>query len=305
MAKKVSNSTTTKTERDISAVPPALQTEAVALFDLNIDRRGREDVVNYLAGQASDEVVKHAEKIKSENINGMKYDVWDVITDKNRWWVISNMMNLYSQSLFPSLDYTLSFHIGLMARMIGRQENKAQIHNSFVSAWRKFDQASIACDNASEPEDYQAVGMRCREALVAFVKDEAKTRIVGSTIELPKSGDFKGWTEILLNEWVPGQSLKELRSYLKNSAISVWQLVSWITHASNATHYEAYLAVNATENILSSLSIAHRKFTDGVPNKCEICGSYQISTHFVVEEMAYQPFCPACGWEGDYLLADD
>lgn len=49
---------------------------------------------------------------------GDPYEMWDVTTDQDRWWVITNPTNLYSQQHFPSLDYTLSFHIGLMARVV-------------------------------------------------------------------------------------------------------------------------------------------------------------------------------------------
>ena len=34
-------------------------------------------------------------------------------TTKGRWWVITNPTNLYSQELFPSLDYAISFHVGV------------------------------------------------------------------------------------------------------------------------------------------------------------------------------------------------
>lgn len=52
----------------------------------------------------------HVEKVASERIFGREHDVWDVHTDKERWWVVTGPTNLYSQSLMPSLDYTLSFH---------------------------------------------------------------------------------------------------------------------------------------------------------------------------------------------------
>ena len=38
-------------------------------------------------------------------------------TDVDRWWVITNITNLCSQRHFPGLDYTISFHFGLMMRM--------------------------------------------------------------------------------------------------------------------------------------------------------------------------------------------
>jgi hypothetical protein len=35
--------------------------------------------------------------------------------------VVTSPTNLYSQALMPSLDYTLSFHIGLMARVAAQR----------------------------------------------------------------------------------------------------------------------------------------------------------------------------------------
>src|SRR3546814_19481881 len=55
-----------------------------------------------------EEFVQHAEKIKTERVMGTDYSVWDVHTNLNRWWVITNPTNLYSQVLMPSLAYTLS-----------------------------------------------------------------------------------------------------------------------------------------------------------------------------------------------------
>ena len=90
--------------KDDCTVPPPFPPEATSKFVLGIDERGREDVVRYMGGQAPDENLKHLEKIKSEKVFGTRYDVWDVVTDKERWWVISNALNLYSQDLFPSMD---------------------------------------------------------------------------------------------------------------------------------------------------------------------------------------------------------
>jgi hypothetical protein len=75
-----------------------------------------------MASQARDEKVLHLEKVASERIFDRQHDVWDVHTDKERWWVVTQPTNLYSQTLMPSLDYTLSFHIGLMARMAARRK---------------------------------------------------------------------------------------------------------------------------------------------------------------------------------------
>lgn len=117
-----------------------------------------------------------------------------------------------------SLDYTLSFHIGLMARVMAKDRTSFANRDLFAAAWRKWEQAAVASDQADEPEEYQAVGLRCREALLAFVKEAASPELIPSGATAPKSGDFQAWAELLINQWVSGSSAKELRSYLKNHA---------------------------------------------------------------------------------------
>lgn len=43
--------------------------------------------------------------------------VWDIHTNKDRWWVIIGGTNLYSQQQFPNMDLALTFHIGLILRI--------------------------------------------------------------------------------------------------------------------------------------------------------------------------------------------
>jgi len=78
-------------------------------------------ISDYVETQARDEKVQHTERIMSEHVVGNDYDCWDVHTNKDRYWVITNPTNLYSQHYFPSLDYTLSFHIGVMLRVMALQ----------------------------------------------------------------------------------------------------------------------------------------------------------------------------------------
>src|SRR5207247_261513 len=122
------------------------------------------------------EDVIHAERITTEYVFGRKYDAWDVRTTKRRWWVITSPTNLYSQELFSSLDYTISFHVGFMARVMSRSRTGVEPMEELqlAGAWRKWHQASEALDEAEEPEDFQAVGMRCRESFVAMARKLAK-----------------------------------------------------------------------------------------------------------------------------------
>ena len=91
------------------------------LVDMETPENERRDVENYLRSQSgSDFTIEHVEKLTSEYVLGRQYDVWDAHTNEGRWWVISNPINLYNQDHIKSMDIALSFHIGLMSRVMAR-----------------------------------------------------------------------------------------------------------------------------------------------------------------------------------------
>src|SRR6266849_3010967 len=111
------------------------------LTDLVLDRSlvGERDVIGYLAGQAPDEKVEHLEKVRTEHFWDVEIDCWDVWTDKTRWWVLTNPTNLYSQETFQSLDYTISFHVGIRVRMMSRREGPdADMPHPLDEVWRRL-----------------------------------------------------------------------------------------------------------------------------------------------------------------------
>ncbi len=93
----------------------------LAAYTVDRDVHCEQDIARYVEIEANGEEIQHVEKIKQEVVLGDVYEIWDVTTDQGRWWVITNLTNLYSQAHFPSLDYTLSFHIGLMMRPVWQQ----------------------------------------------------------------------------------------------------------------------------------------------------------------------------------------
>lgn len=172
--------------------------------------RERQQIVDYLASQAPDEIVEHLEKIKSERVLGRWIDAWDVHTNQNRWWVITAPTNLYLQSQFPSLEIALSFHVGLMARVGERQDRTARPEQAarFAKAWRAWEQAGEALAEADEAEEFQAIGMRCRQSLLAFI-NEAVSLAPPSVRALPKAGDFVGWSDLLADTVAAGAAPSE------------------------------------------------------------------------------------------------
>lgn len=264
--------------------------------DFHLER----DIANYVEGQAPDEIVENVEKVKQEIVLGDIYEVWDVITDKNRWWVISNLTNLYSQKHFPSLDYTLSFHIGLMMRIRSRPDGAdIEEQSPFDEVFRRQEQAKIHLDNAIEPEDYQAVGMQLRECLLTLIGALRKRVPISTDIAKPQDSNFVEWSDILLNQLCGGKSNQELRHYLKNNANHTWQLVNWLTHYRNANQTTTTIAIYACDSVVGHfIQIIEREKIDKT-NQCPACKSRQIRTHFDISikpEGDYYLTCGNCGW---------
>jgi ribosomal protein S27AE len=294
--------TNKRRSKDPSAhvIPPAIPDSALPGLVFKRDKRGEDKIREYVEWQAKGEKVLHAEHVTTEYVLGRKLEAWDVRTDKTRWWVITDPTNLYSQELFPSLDYTISFHVGVTTRMMS--EPDADVHpmqKAFMRApWRKWEQASESLKKSEEPEDFQAVGMRCRECLISMVKLMVRPEFVPSGSTPPKRGDVSAWCDLIANYCVRGSEFDSIRKYLKDSARSAWQLVNWLTHASNAREFDAEMALRITEHILVNFgSIVFRRVNE-LPDRCPRCGSYKIilALH---RKRPSSPGCLVCGWIRD------
>src|SRR5690349_18689662 len=102
MAKKSKKTTKTRTSRerrsdrlsepcDVPMPPPV---DVLAKVVLKRSDREARAIREYVEWQARGEKVRHLEKVTSERVLGRKFDVWDVQTDKERYWVITSPTNL-------------------------------------------------------------------------------------------------------------------------------------------------------------------------------------------------------------------
>jgi len=260
----------------------------------------RKAVREYVELEAQ-ETVTFLEKLKSETVLGRKMDAWNVHTDENQWWVITAPTNLYSQKDFPSLDYTISFHVGLMARVAARQAREPEDEQAdrLAAVWRRWSQAAEALDSAEEAEDVQAVGMKCRECLIAMCRAIAKREMVPDGQVAPKAADVIHWSELITDYVAPGPGAKEVRSYLKTISRATWQFVNWLTHAANAVKSDGEVAVDATENVLSTFGVALIRQERGIPDRCPSCSSYKLTSVYEPEldtDPPYLTLCESCGW---------
>jgi len=205
--------------------------EVLAQYSVDGDPDSAQDIARYVEIEASGEVVKHAERVKVEYACGERFDVWDVITDQERWWVITNMTNLYSQEHFPSLDYTLSFHIGLVMRLQSRPCGPdAKRPTPFDEVLRRHKEAIDHHDRAVEVVDYQTVGMQLRECLISLVTILRERVSLAPEVQHPQKANVVAWTEVITSALCSGRSNRILRAYLKTESREVWQLVNWLTH---------------------------------------------------------------------------
>jgi hypothetical protein len=277
-------------------VPP----EEVGKYSPVRDADSEQDIANYVHGQARDETVKHVERIKTEYVLGDAYEMWDVTTNKARWWVITNMTNLYSQKHFPSLDYTLSFHIGLMMRLRSRPDGAdASEPHPFDEVFRRQAQAKDQYDRAIEAVDYQAVGMQLRECLLSLMGATRRRVEIAELPERPQDANFIAWMELLLNQLCQGSHNKDLRQYLKTTVDKTWQLVNWLTHDRSANQTASFIAISACDTMVGhTAQLLQRDKTDNVET-CPRCLSRNVRSHFDINiepDGAYYVTCGQCEW---------
>lgn len=278
-------------------------------YTLNHDPHEEAEIAAYVDGQChGEETVEYVELIKTEYVGGQRFDAWDVHTDKGRWWVLTNGTNLYSQQHFPSLDYTLSFHIGLMLRV---QANAAKAGDGepspFDEVYRRQDQAADLLERAIEAEEFQAVGMQLRECLFSLVAAIRRRVNLQTEGERPKDADVKAWLDLVAGHLCPGEPNKEMRGYLKATAEKTWQVVNWLTHHRNANRTSARIAFDAVASVVSHSAWLITRERADLTQLCPRCSSRDVRSYYdpaIEPDGDYFERCRSCDWDNHPGYAD-
>ena len=258
--------------------------------------------------QAPDSKVTFLQKVYSEVIMGHRHDVWDVHATDGRWWVITNPTNLYSQEQFPNMDIAVTFHMGLCLRIprTEQQRESGRHVKPLQPVLERLTDLSDAIGQAQNVSHYQAIGVRCREALLAFVG--AAQDIADWPIDpAPKRADFRAWSDVICNTALAGASQKDRRHLFKILLNEAWGFSNWLTHAQAATWHDAEAAQTTVEHILGlSMSLLLRYVRD-VPEQCPQCSSPRLERQEGVRKDAPEvlwerPVCENCGWEGTPVI---
>ena len=259
-----------------------------------------------LAESQPGEVVRHAEKIASRALYGTTHEVWDVRTSRGRrWWVITEPTNLYSQADCKSMEVALTYHIGLGMVLAARNAPPADEDEILLAAkpWRRWQEAADDLEEAVEVGDFNAVGVRCREALLALTAQHARPEMVPAGQVAPQAGNFVEWAGLIANHVARGSRYARVRSYLKTQTQSTWELVGWLTHAKNAGRADGRLVVEATAHAIAMLVnavIASERLEGRADPRCPSCGSRRLVEDYRPElgrgaERVTR--CRACGFE--------
>jgi hypothetical protein len=267
----------------------------------------KQAIIDYINSQAPDLTVEFLQKIYVENVLSHQHAVWDVHTNIDRWWVITNPTNLYSQEQFPNMDLAVTFHVGLCLRIPRSEKSKLSEMpvEPFAACFRHMTEASDALGTAQEVTDFQATGVRCREALLAFTSAaQVVMPLAGGDDGKPKQADFKAWVDHICSVGLAGQTHEHRRHLFKTLLDEAWRFSNWLTHAKASTWYDAEAATTTVEHALclaTSLVIRHVR---AVPEACRACGSNRLSpqrgVHSSVPDVEWErATCEKCGWIGE------
>lgn len=261
-------------------------------------------VEDYFLSQSPDAIITFVQKVYSESVIGHAHDVWDLHANDERWWIITDPTNLYSQEQFPNLDLALTFHMGLCLRMPrgDREEASANEVWPFADVLNAISQCDDALSQANDSGAYRAIGVRCRETLLSFI--HAAQDACEWTSETPKRSDFPAWVDTICDAILAGPDNRERRRLLKTSLKEAWTYVNWLTHSKSGTWLDAEMANNSVSYALGmGVSIFVREMR-GVPDQCPECDSCHLEpeegSNSAHPEVLYErPVCADCGWVGE------
>jgi hypothetical protein len=243
-------------------------------------------------------------------------NVWNVKTEDSAYWVVEGEetpMNLYTHGAnYFSADEAYSFHMGLMLRLQNRNKGKSN-HilgeiplnlEHLKSINRKLYMASEKLSIDLEPEEFQAIGLLCRESLIDLSKELCERNPELVSEKGLKKSDFKGVANAFIDYYIPGSENSDLRNYSRKIVDSTWSYNSMVVHSQNKKFPDAKIALLftcTTISLIENLFFKHFGFDQDIA--CSECGSLQIE--FVeYEKDKIKEVCKKCGNEDFITFAD-
>jgi hypothetical protein len=220
---------------------------------------------------------------------GIVINVWNVKTQNEAYWVVEgdeSPMNLYTQNAnYFSADEAYSFHLGLTQRLEKKRKNEFK-HiieeipldiGHLKSINRKLNMASEKLSIDLEPEEFQSIGLLCRESLIDLSKELCNRNPELVSEKGLKKSDFKGVANTFIDYYIPGSENSDLRNYSRKLVDSAWSYNSMVVHSQNKKYPDAKIALLftcTTISLLENLFFKHLGFDQELA--CSECGSLQF-----------------------------
>jgi hypothetical protein len=245
-------------------------------------------IKEYLASYDTNEIIN----IKCENTFddlGTEVNVWNVKTKGEAYWIVEGEeapMNLYTQNAnYLSADEAYSYHMGITQRLSTDYKNNFK-HiideipldiKQLKSINRKLNMAAEKLSVDLEPEEFQAIGLICRESLIDLGKELSKRNPEIIKDKSIKASDFKSIANEFINLYIPEETNSDLRNYSRKIVDIAWSYNSAIVHSQNKTYPDVKIALLFTSALVSLFENLFLKFI-GFDNElaCSECGSKNI-----------------------------
>jgi len=244
-------------------------------------------------------------------------NVWNVKTENEAYWVVeveNAPMNLYTQrEHYFSADEAYSFHMGITQRLTKKHQDDFKHiideipldigHLKSIS--RKLNMASEKLSIDLEPEEFQSIGLLCRESLIDLSKILCERNPELIMEKGLKKSDFKGVANAFIEFYIPGNQNSDLRNYSRKLVDSAWSYNSMVVHSQNKKYPDAKIALlftSSTISLLENLFFKHIGFDQELP--CPECGSLQME-FIKFENNKLKQVCIKCDHEEILYLEEE
>lgn len=257
-----------------------------------METRTFEDVKKYVEWQSQGKCTVLSAKTEQHfNDLGVDVYVWNVKTDTDGdWWVVEGdnvPMNLYPQSAYYfGADEAYSFHMGLMQRMSRSQEdyNPEDFINGVTlgaeiapQLFRKLKNIAALIDTAKEIEDFQSIGVQCRETLIELGNHLYNPMMAGNE-DQPQASNFKRKCELFIKFYLRGSENSDYRNIIKKLTEATWDYANKITHSRSATYYEVSTCTTLCISLVGVYENILQKVFDPLSQyHCSECQSKKLS----------------------------
>ncbi|WP_027163671.1 hypothetical protein [Mesorhizobium sp. WSM1293] len=197
-------------------------------------------------------VARHFRLVEGCAAAGIKYEnphesLWDFY----RFWKAEGM-----DAYQPRREYVRKLFAGPLAAAVGRVHNPSPVAEREPTGWERVDRSLAKTrtqfSTASAEEDWQAIGLVCREVLISL----GQAVYVEGTHESadgvkPSPTDAKRMLEAYVRYRLPGDGYKEVRTHARAAV----DLAVHLQHRRTATRQLAALCLEATSSAVSVVAI--------------------------------------------------